>query len=197
MSSTLSRSRKLEPPVMPSGQIVLQAPPELAPNEGAGGALMMALPMLGSVGSIVFVAAAQPGGKGMIAAGMFLVATLGFVFVQVDRQRKQRTTKVAGARREYLQYLAGIRKVVREAGAQQRHSLLWSFPSPSALPSLAEERSRLWERSADSPDYLQVRYGLTPQALAMDLVPPESAPVEQLDPVAASALHRLLVVHRV
>ena len=182
---------------MPSGQIVLQAPPELAPNEGAGGALMMALPMLGSVGSIVFVAAAQPGGKGMIAAGMFLVATLGFVAVQVDRQRKQRTTKVAGARREYLQYLAGIRKVVREAGSQQRRSLLWSFPPPSALPALAEERSRLWERTADSPDYLQVRYGLTPQALALELVPPETAPVEQLDPVAASALHRLLVVHRV
>ena len=37
---------------------MLQAPPELAPHEGAGGALMMALPMLGSVGSIVFVAAA-------------------------------------------------------------------------------------------------------------------------------------------
>ncbi len=197
MSSTLSRTRKLDPPEMPSGQIVLQAPPELAPNEGAGGALMMALPMLGSVGSIVFVAAAQPGGKGMIAAGMFLVATLGFVGVQVDRQRKQRSTRVAGARREYLQYLAGIRKVVREAGSQQRRCLLWAFPSPTALPSLAEERSRLWERTAESPDYLQVRYGLTPQALALELVPPETAPVEQLDPVAASALHRLLVVHRV
>ena len=182
---------------MPGGQLVLQAPPELAPNEGAGGALMMALPMLGSVGSIVFVAAASPGGKGMIAAGMFLIATLGFVGVSVDRQRKQRAAKVGGARREYLQYLAGVRKVVRETARQQRQSLLWQHPFPSALPALAEDRSRLWERTAESPQHLQVRYGLTSQPLALELVPPETAPIEQLDPVAASALHRLLVVHRV
>ena len=197
MSTTLGRGQKLEPPTMPGGQLVLQAPPELAPHEGAGGALMMALPMLGSVGSIVFVAAAPPGGKGMIAAAMFLVATLGFVGVSVDRQRKQRSAKVGGARREYLQYLAGIRKVVRETATQQRRSLLWHHPAPASLPALAEDRSRLWERTPESPHHLQVRYGLTAQPLALELVPPETAPIEQLDPVAASALHRLLVVHRV
>ena len=197
MTTTLGRDRRLEPPTMPGGQLVLQAPPELAPPAGAGGALMRALPMLGSVGSIVFVAAAQPGGKGMIAAGMFLVATLGFVAVSIDRQRKQRAAKVGGARREYLQYLSGIRKVVRETARQQRQSLLWKHPAPTSLPALAEERSRLWERSPDHPDFLQVRYGLAAQPLALELVPPETAPIEQLDPVAASALHRLLVVHRV
>ena len=194
---TLGRGQKLEPPVMPTGQLVLQSPPELAPNEGSGGALMMALPMLGSVGSIVFVAAAQPGAKGLISAGMFLVATLGFVGVQVDRQRKQRTSKVAGARREYLQYLTGIRKVVRQAADEQRHALLWRFPSPSALPALAEDRTRVWERSPDAEEFLQVRFGQTSQPLALELVPPEAAPLEQLDPVAASSLHRLLVVHRI
>ncbi|WP_254185341.1 type VII secretion protein EccCa [Nocardioides panacis] len=158
---------------------------------------MMALPMLGSVGSIVFVAAAQPGGKGMIAAGMFLVATLGFVGVSIDRQRKQRAAKVTGARREYLQYLSGVRKVVRETATQQRRSLLWHHPLPTSLPAIAEDRTRLWERTPDSPQHLQVRYGLTSQPLALELLPPETAPVEQLDPVAASALHRLLVVHRV
>ena len=79
----------------------------------------------------MFVAAAQPGGKGMIAAGMFLVATLGFVGVSIDRQRKQRAAKVTGARREYLQYLAGVRKVVRETATQQRQSLLWHHPLPT------------------------------------------------------------------
>ncbi len=196
MSTTLSHGSRLDPPTMPDGELVLQAPPELAPHEGAGGALMMALPMLGSVGSIVFISAAQPGGKSMIAAGMFLVATLGFVGVQIDRQRKQRSAKIGGARREYLQYLAGVRKVVREAADQQRRALLWHHPAPAALPALAEERQRLWERGPDHEDFLLARYGRSPQALALRLVPPETAPVEQLDPVAASALHRLLVVHR-
>jgi S-DNA-T family DNA segregation ATPase FtsK/SpoIIIE len=196
LSTTLSHGSRLDPPTMPAGELVLQAPPELAPHEGAGGALMMALPMLGSVGSIVFISAAQPGGKSMIAAGMFLVATLGFIGVQIDRQRKQRSAKVGGARREYLQYLAGVRKVVREAADQQRRSLLWHHPAPTSLPALAEDRQRIWERGPDHDDFLLTRYGRSPQALALRLVPPETAPVEQLDPVAASALHRLLVVHR-
>ena len=41
-----------------------------------------------------------------------------------------------------------------------------------------------------------MRYGLCAQPLALELVPPESAPIDEVDPAAASALHRLLVVHR-
>ncbi len=196
MSTTLRRGQRLDPPEMPQGQLVLQPPPELQPHEGAAGALMMALPMLGSVGAIIFVSASQ-GTRGFVAGGMFLVATLGFVAVQFDRQRKSRATKVGGARREYLQYLGGVRTVARQAAADQRQALLWRHPEPSSLPALAEDRTRLWERTADSPELLQVRYGVAAQPLALDLVPPESAPIEQVDPVAASALHRLLVVHRV
>lgn len=197
MSTTLRRGEQLVPPPVPSGELQLQSPPELQPHEGAGGALMMALPMLASVGSIVFVASTNNGGRSFIAAGMFLIATLGFVGVSVDRQRKQRALKVTGSRREYLQYLAGIRKIVRQAAAEQRESLSWTHPDPYALPTLAEEGTRLWDRSSDDPDRLHVRYGLSSQPLALDLVPPESAPVEQLDPVGASALHRLLAVHRI
>ena len=42
-----------------------------------------------------------------------------------------------------------------------------------------------------------MRYGLCAQPLSLELVPPDSAPIDQVDPAAASALHRLLVVHRV
>ncbi|MBC7630358.1 MAG: type VII secretion protein EccCa [Flavobacterium sp.] len=181
---------------MPTGEIVLQPPPEVQPHEGASGPLMMALPMLASVGSIAFVASGN-GAKGLIAGGMFLVATLGFVGVSIDRQRKQRTSKVGGVRREYLQYLAGVRATVRAAAKQQRDSLLWNHPAPHSLPSFAAEESRLWERGSEHESRLQVRYGTSSQPLALELVPPESAPIDQLDPVAASALHRLLAVHRV
>ena len=183
---------------MPGGQLVLQAPPELAPNEGSGGALMMALPdarqrrldrlRRGRV---------QPGGKGMIAAGMFLFATLGFVGVSVDRQRKQRAAQVTGARREYLQYLAGIRKVVRETASQQRQSLLWHHPSPPLCRRSPRTAAGCGSAPPTAPSTSRSATALTSQPLALDLVPPETAPIEQLDPVAASALHRLLVVHRV
>ncbi len=186
---------------MPSGRLTLQPPPQIQPSEGAAGVAMNAIPMLGSLGSIVLVASISGGTGGnssvrFIAAGMFLFATLGFIFVQIDRTRKQRQQQVSGSRTEYLRYLAGVRKIAREAADQQRRALLWHHPEPAALPALADDRTRVWERPSADPTFLQVRYGVCAQPLALELVPPESAPIDDVDPAAASALHRLLVVHR-
>ena len=200
MSTTLRGGHRLDEPEMPGGQIVLQPPPEIQESEGASGVLMNAIPMLGSLGSIVLVATMGGGAnktRSFLAAGMFLFATLGFIIVQIDRQRKQRAQQVTGSRTEYLRYLANIRKVARNAAEQQRRALTWHHPEPSALPALAEERTRLWEHGPGDANYMHVRYGLCSQPLSTELVPPESAPVDQVDPAAASALHRLLVVHRV
>lgn len=200
MSTTLRGGHRLDEPEMPGGQIVLQPPPEIQESEGASGVLMNAIPMLGSLGSIVLVATMGGGAnktRSFLAAGMFLFATLGFIIVQIDRQRKQRAQQVTGSRTEYLRYLSNIRKVARNAAEQQRRALNWHHPEPSALPSLAEERTRLWEHGPGDTHYMHVRYGLCSQPLSTELVPPESAPVDQVDPAAASALHRLLVVHRV
>jgi S-DNA-T family DNA segregation ATPase FtsK/SpoIIIE len=196
--STTLRGSRLAEPELPSGQVVLQPPPQIEPNEGASGVLMNAIPMLGSLGSIVLVATMgrATGGRGFIAAGMFLFATLGFIVVQLDRQRKQRAQQVTGSRTEYLRYLGSVRKVAREAADQQRRALTWHHPDPTALPSLADERSRVWEHGTADPNFLHVRYGLCSQPLSLELVPPESTPIDQVDPAAASALHRLLVVHR-
>ncbi|HWJ81836.1 MAG TPA: type VII secretion protein EccCa [Nocardioides sp.] len=194
------RSARADRPELPSGQLKLQPPPQIQPSEGAAGVAMNAIPMLGSLGSIVLVAGlggTQGGGPvRFIAAGMFLFATLGFIVVQIDRTRKQRQQQVTGSRTEYLRYLASVRQVARDAADQQRRALTWLHPEPAALPSFAEERSRVWERSPVDPGFLQVRYGVCAQPLALELVPPDSAPIDDVDPAAASALHRLLVVHR-
>lgn len=160
---------------------------------------MNLLPMLGSVGSIVLVATA-PGHGGsarqLLSAGMFLFASLGFVLVQMSQQHSRRDQSVTGSRADYLRYLGGVRQTVRNAADQQRRALTWHHPEPSSLPALAEERSRLWERGASDPRFLQVRYGVCHQPLALELLPPEGSSVNQVDPASASALHRLLVVHR-
>lgn len=198
--SLTHRGGRGERPEMPSGQLQVQPPPQIQPSEGAAGVAMNAIPMLGSLGSIVLVAGL--GGRSdnqalrFIAAGMFLFATLGFIVVQIDRQRKQRQQQVTGSRTEYLRYLSTVRTVARDAADQQRRALSWIHPEPAALPALAEDRTRVWERSAADPAFLQVRYGVCAQPLALDLVPPEGAPIDDVDPASASALHRLLVVHR-
>ncbi|MDT9593443.1 type VII secretion protein EccCa [Nocardioides zeae] len=202
MSTTLRSSHRVDAPEPPSGQITLQPPPQIQEHEGAGGVLMNAIPMLGSIGSIVVIASlssqgGSTGTRSMLAAGMFLFATLGFVAVQIDRQRKQRNQQVTGSRTEYLRYLSGIRKAARDSADRQRRALTWHHPAPEALPAIAEERTRLWERTSADELFLHARWGVCPQPLSIDLVPPASAPIDQVDPAAASALHRLLVVHRV
>ncbi|KGM09833.1 type VII secretion protein EccCa [Cellulomonas bogoriensis] len=183
------------PPPVPTGKVTVQAPPELAASEGMSGTLSMMVPMLGSLGGIVFVAVAMPGPRGMIGAGMFLIATLGFVGVNIWRQRSQHQSTVVGARREYLAYLTELRGSVRAAARSQRRRALWFHPDPRALAVLAEERSRVWERRPEHDLFLHVRTGRSDQALCVTLEPAETPPLAQLDPVAASAAHRFLVSH--
>lgn len=197
MSIAPQQGTRLEPPAVPSGQVVLQPPPEVQPSDGVSGMLANLIPMLGSVGSIVFVAMNQPGPRGMIAAGMFLLASLGFVGVNGWRQRSQHQAAVVGARREYLAYLSELRTSVRQAANAQRRAAEWTSPDPRALPAVAEERTRVWERRSQHDDFLVARVGVGAQPLCVELEAPPTPPLAQLDPVAASAAHRFLVTHRV
>ena len=197
MTAAPAPGQRLAPPSVPSGRVTVLPPPEIQPSDGMGGMLSSLLPMLGSVGSIVFIAISQPGGKGMIAGGMFLLASLGFVAVNGWRQRSQHQAGVVGARREYLAYLAELRDTVRQAARQQRRNALWNNPDPTSLAAVAEERTRVWERQPDHGDFLFTRVGRADQPLCLQLDPPETAPLAQLDPVAASAAHRFLLTHEV
>lgn len=188
---------RLAPPEMPSGQVEIEAPPELFQGDGIGGSLMMMLPMLGGLGSVVFVAVANPGPMGLISGGMFIVAMGGFLVMTIVRNGGNRKARVTEARRSYLRHLASVRTRIRDAAAQQRAALAWRFPAPDALPFVASEPARTWRQDSQSKEFLLVRYGTGPQELAIDLVPPETDAMDALDPVAASALHRLIKTHRV
>jgi S-DNA-T family DNA segregation ATPase FtsK/SpoIIIE len=195
-------ARRLAPPDPPTGEIVLPAPPELEDDESSSGVLTSAIPMLGSLGSVAVMATmGNPTSAGqersLLAAGMFLVATVAFVVAQLDRQHTTRLRRANRARTAYLRHLGGVRAIAREAAAQQRAAMVWRHPDPSSLPSLAEERSRVWERTVTDSEFLHVRYGVCSQPLSLDLVAPDSTPADRVDPASAAALHRLLAVHRV
>ena len=190
------------PEQVPSGSIDLRAPPELPSSEGPGGVLLNTIPMLGSLGSVVLVATMgnpTAGGqtRSLLAAAFFLAATLGFLLVQLDRQRTRRRRTVIRARSEYLRHLGTVRASARAAAAQQRRALLRQHPDPSALPALAAEGSRVWERGVEDAAFLRVRYGVGSQPLSVKLREPDTDSVDQVDPASASALRRLLAVHRV
>lgn len=193
----MSTGPRIAPPSLPNGRIVLQPPPELVPNEGGSGILTSLLPMLGSVGAIVMVTISNSGPTGFLIGGMFLLSSLGFVAVNGWRQRAQRNAEVLGNRREYLAYLSDLRETVRVAARKQRRHGGWIMPAPAALPYIAEERSRVWERQPGEDTFLLARIGVADQPLSLTLEAPELPPLAQLDPVAASAAHRFMLTHEI
>ena len=183
-----------------SGRLVLAAPPRPEPREGLSGLLVMAIPMLGSLGSIVVVTTmngTHADGRQYVAAGMFVLATVGFVVVQADRQRAQRRDRTGGSRAAYARHLSSARPTIREAAREQQRQLRRHHPDPAALPTWAAEGTRVWERGPADPLFLHVRWGLADQPLALELVPPEESATDAADPASAAALERLLAVHRV
>ena len=181
----------------PAERIELLGPPALPSPAPSGGALLGALPALGGLGSLTLVAGAgAAGGRAYAAAGLFALTSLGLVLVQLERQRTQRVQQVAGPRTAYLRYLGTVRHTLHLAATAQRQTLTQRHPPPCALPVLAEEGSRVWERTAGEADFLQVRYGVGRQPPALALTAPEPDPLHEADPVAAAALHRLVAAHR-
>ncbi|HLS24639.1 MAG TPA: type VII secretion protein EccCa [Beutenbergiaceae bacterium] len=191
-----AQAERLSPPTAPTGHLQLQPPPELIKPEGASNTLMTALPMVGSMGSIALISFSQaPGPRIYIMGGMFLFMALSMVGMNIWRQKTQHAREVTDMRREYLAYLAEMRETVRTAARRQRTFLEWFLPDPGSLVMVAEERTRVWERDSGDGDLLRTRVGRSTQPLAMTLEAPQSSPVSQLDPVAASAAHRFLLTH--
>ena len=113
----------------------------------------------------------------MIAAGMFLVATLGFVGVSIDRQRKQRAAKVT--RRPPR--VPAVPRRRPQGGPRGRRpaapELLWHHPDPRALPGARRgPHPAVGAHAATTPSTSTSATACTSQPLALELVPPETRP---------------------
>ncbi|MFI5619199.1 type VII secretion protein EccCa [Streptomyces sp. NPDC051567] len=182
------------PPEVPSDELRLEAPPEL-PRGQQEGMLMQLLPMLGMGSSVVFFF--MPGAAPFmrIMGVLMLVSTVGMVVAQLVRHRRGTQGQMADVRRDYLKYLAQTRRQVRRTARAQRDAQLYLHPAPEQLWSVVAEGSRLWERRVGDADFGQARLGLGAQRLATPLVAPQTAPVDELEPLTAGAMQRFLRVH--
>lgn len=157
---------------------------------------MQILPTLGMGSSVVFYFASPNAHPFMRIMGVvMLVSTAAMVIAQIVRHRRGTQGQMADVRRDYLKYLAQTRRTVRRIGLKQRDAQLYLHPSPEQLWSVVAEGSRVWERRVGDADFGQARIGLGPQQLASPLVAPETAPVDELEPLCAGAMQRFLAVH--
>ncbi|MEV7403234.1 type VII secretion protein EccCa [Streptomyces sp. NPDC091267] len=182
------------PPEVPSDGLTLAPPPEL-PRGQQEGVLMQILPVLGMGSSVVFFFAPQAPAFMRVIGVLMLVSTAAMTFAQLVRHRRGTQGQLAGVRRDYLKYLARTRRTVRRTARAQRDTQLYLQPAPDQLWSMAAESGRVWQRRLGDEDFGQVRLGLGVQLLSTPLSAPETAPVEELEPMCAGAMQRFLAVH--
>ncbi|HEX4061155.1 MAG TPA: type VII secretion protein EccCa [Streptosporangiaceae bacterium] len=198
-SVIVRRQERREAPELPRGEIMLEPPPEIPEPVNDGMQQMLTyLPMLAmSFGMVAMMSGSGSGSLRWVGAGGMVVGMGGLGVAQVVRGKGDRKLKLNGQRRDYLRYLGQVRRKVRRAAAAQRDALEWANPDPAALWWVVAggDLARVWERRPADADFCSVRLGKGTQHLAVRLVPPETKPVEDLDPLCAGALRRFVRAH--
>jgi S-DNA-T family DNA segregation ATPase FtsK/SpoIIIE len=182
---------------MPDGQTELAEPPVLGEPAGADfSSALMYLPMgLGAGAMVLMFSVRSMGPTTYMMSGMMGVAMISMTLTQVGRQGAERRRRMRAERRDYLRYLAQKRRQARTAAAEQRAALLWDNPDPRDLWAFAMG-PRLWERRPSHEDFARVRIGLGIRRAELVFLPPQTKPVEDLEPLTAISLRRFTKAHQ-
>ncbi|WP_350279083.1 type VII secretion protein EccCa [Kribbella sp. HUAS MG21] len=192
----VSRPPRRDGPALPSGEVTLDPPPALPqPAARQLSQYVMMVPMLAGGAAMALMYSTLGGGGRMsyIVGGLFGLSALGMAAVAFAGQGAPRR-EMARARRSYLRHLAQQRIRARRAVSQQRTALSYLHPDPTQLWTLVESY-RLWERRRNDADFAIVRVGTGAQPLATPVAPPDTAPLEELEPLSAGALRRFITTY--
>ncbi|HEY2950010.1 MAG TPA: type VII secretion protein EccCa [Micromonosporaceae bacterium] len=199
MSTVVVRRRPRRPaPEIPTGELLVDAPPEIPQSTGARWTqMLMTLPMLGGTVAMAMMFGRGGGAYSYVVGAMFGLSSLAMLATSFgSASGTPKKAEMMAARREYLRHLAGLRRRVRETAARQRSGLFYRHPDPGQLWSTVASH-RLWERRPSDADFGVVRVAIGPQTLATPLVPPVTRPLEDLEPMTAGALRRFLDAYSV
>ncbi|MCT2587408.1 type VII secretion protein EccCa [Actinophytocola gossypii] len=194
------RSPRLAAPRQPGGEVHLEPPPEV-PRVIPGNILMKLMPVVMVVAMLGMMALLFTAGGAIGRSPMTLLFPMMMMFSMVgmmgqNRGGGQKKAEMNEDRKDYLRYLGQMRDRAREASLDQRAALEWVHPDPQALWSIATSR-RMWERRQSDPDFCHLRAGRGSQRLATRLVPPQTGPVDELEPIATLALRRFVRAHSI
>ncbi|WP_181777118.1 type VII secretion protein EccCa [Amycolatopsis pittospori] len=193
------KSPRLAAPRPPGGEVHLEPPPEV-PRTIPGNIVMKLLPavmIVASLGMMVFMF--TTGGRNpmmMMMGGMMVLSTVGMMAGGAGKGGGAKKAEMDEDRKDYLRYLGQMRDRAREAMVDQRAALEWVHPDPQTMWSLAASR-RMWERRQNDQDFLHLRVGRSSHRLATRLVPPQTGPVDELEPIATLALRRFVRAHSI
>lgn len=196
------RSPRLAAPPMPGGEVHLEPPPEI-PRVIPGNILMKLMPVVMVVAMVGMIVLLFTFGGSEARSPIFLLfpvmmmmSMAGMMFQGGGRGGGQRKAEMNEDRKDYLRYLGQMRERARQAADEQRSAAEWSNPDPQALWSMAKSR-RMWERRTSDADFCHLRVGRGSQRLATRLVPPQTGPVDELEPITTLALRRFVRAHSI
>lgn len=123
-----------------------------------------------------------------IIASMVLAAIASVIFARTGSRREAREARLG-----YVDYIGRLRVGIDQDILDYRAAMAWRHPAPEALPQIAVNRLRLFERRRGDIDFLVVRIGegIGPIARSVTL-PGASGSAAPPDPVAAAHADRLL-----
>ncbi len=154
--------------------------------------MLFMMPMMLGMGAMSFTYLLRmPIAVRFVFGGLFAAAFLGMIVMSLTRGGAAKKAAINDERRDYQRYLATVRKQVRRQGSVQRSALLFANPAPEGLSSVAIS-PRLWERRRADHDFGHVVVGVGPQRLASPLRAPQTAPLEDLDPVSSTTLRAFI-----
>ncbi|RMB61254.1 type VII secretion protein EccCa [Tessaracoccus antarcticus] len=199
---TFNRPKRVATPPLPRGDLLLESPPEIPPPSASKpfGAVLRMLPMLagGLAMGLMFMGGGGMGGKGPLGGvigGLYGVSMMGMMLSQMGRSNDDQAAQLDANRRDYFRYLAQTRRKFTETADEQRARAAFLHPTPDSLWTLVGG-ARMWERRVDAEDFASVRLSVGSQQSAKRITPPESQPLEDLEPLSTGALRRFMRTHR-
>ena len=185
-------------PPLPTGEVMLDPPPEIPDASGTSWTrLLMILPMAAGAAAMGLMMGAGRGGPlTYVAGGMYGVSIIGMMAMMMVGQGGPSKREMIESRRRYMRRLAQLRAQVRATIRQQREAIFYRHPDPEDLWALVSG-PRLWERRRADGDFGVVRIGVGAQEITTPLVPPQTRPIDELEPLCAVALRKFVATYSV
>ncbi|MEO7001610.1 MAG: type VII secretion protein EccCa [Ktedonobacterales bacterium] len=166
------RPARTYPDALPHDEIVLVAPPAApAVQKSPLGWLQFVVPVVGSLGSVVFMFAYSGPKSPLLFVGvgaMVVISVLSGVLMNAQ-QRMSLKGKRKGERERYERYLAQQTMRLEGIADRQRKATARLYPDLVDLPLLVAKRENIWERRPADEDFLDVRVGVSATPLCCPL----------------------------
>jgi len=165
----------------PQGTVVIPAPPIKAPLPEKPGMTSILLPLV--MISVLLGTNVALNPKNFMQQLTFLLPMALFTLMmpmmnlmEIHKKNKAARRKWPESDKKYRKVLTGLHTQLTQKKEEQQRIALLTDPDPSCLEERIRERSRLWERRPEDPDFLSVRVGKGQRPFSATLqIPPLDA----------------------